>query len=347
VLFHECSARILDTKGKVLKEVVEVFRHYKPLIEQKTEEIVQKRGLSKEKIDAILNPKTPISKISLVEINDIAQVVFLRPTDKERKDTQPLNAVFLPYTDKQVQSLFHRIGDITTVYPKRKHYNYILINGSTVKNMRQRLKTLVDLVNAQKVIVSPKTQIVFLTGERDLFPEEDLGQLEDPSPLKLDRHWKKPSDIPTTEAQAAQWIWYQSDLPCSMKEAKIVFVKAPKKSEVDPATQKAILKRPTTFDTIATWIKEYQPQPGSCLSISSQPYVYYQQATTNVALKKAGVLDKGFSVDATGLKANNENFAHFKDNIAIILDNFARTIYTEVQMLGPPKSSHQCAVHFT
>lgn len=330
---QDCSARILNEKGKVLKEVVEIFRHYKPVIEEQVDDIVQKRGLSKDKIDHILNSKTPASDISVKELNDIAQVVFLRPAHTERKDLKPFNAKFLPYTDHRVFKLFRAIGDIDPVYPKKRKYRYILLNGSTIKNMRQRLHTLVELVKTKKLLVTPATEVVFLTGERDLFPEEDFEQFMDPSPLKLEPSWKKPSSLPSTEDQAAQWIWHQSQLPCSLRSAKMTFVRAKKKSERDTVTQEIIVKRPTTFDTIETWIKGEKPEPGQCISISSQPYVYYQKATTYAAFQKAGLLEKGFSVEGTGTGHQNQTFNHFKENIAVMLDNLTRTINEEVNGL--------------
>lgn len=329
LVFQDCSARILNEKGKPLKEVVEIFRQYKPLIEERTDDIIQKKGLSKERIEHILNSKTPASDISLSDLNAIAQVVFLRPPQAERKDISPYNKIYFPYTNRRVFALFRAIGDVGPVNPKKKSYRYILLNGSTVKNMRERLKTLVDLIKARKLLIESGTEIVFLTGERDLFSEENLEQLMNPSPLKLDPSWKKPSSLPSTEDQAAEWVWQQSLLPCSLRATKIIFVRAKKKSEMDPTTQKVTVKRPTTLDTVQTWIQEEQPEPGACLSISSQPYVYYQEATITGAFQKAGLLAKGFSIEGAGLGQSQQSLKHFKDNIAVILDNFARTIYTE------------------
>ena len=50
-----------------------------------------------------------------------------------------------------------------------KHFHqaigYLLINGSTTSNMKQRIESLVRLLQEEKLIV-------FLTGERDLFESE-------------------------------------------------------------------------------------------------------------------------------------------------------------------------------
>lgn len=323
---HNCFARILDEEGKILRQVVDVFRHYKPLIDQCAEDIAQKKGLSKEKIDHVLNSQTPLSDISLGELNAIAQVVFLRPSGKERKDIKAENEQFLPYTDLTVLDLFSQIGDIDSLYPQKEAYPYILLNGSTVVNMRERLKTLIELVEQKKLHITPETKIVFLTGERDLFLEENEAQLMDPDPLKQDPSWSRPEILPVTEDQAAEWVWNQSMLPDALRKANITFVRAKK----NPKTG----ARPTTFDTVNTWVEQYKSEPGVCLSISSQPFVFYQEATTRGVFKKTGLLEKGFSVEGVGFgkDKNSEGFfEYFKAHIAVVLDNFARTIYTEVQ----------------
>jgi hypothetical protein len=324
--YQNCFARILDEESKLLGQVIDIFRSYKPLIEHHAEDIVQQKGLPKEKINHVLNSQTPISDISLEELNAIAQVVFLRPIDKERKDIRGENEQFLPYTDLTVLDLFSKIGDIDSIYPQKEAYPYILLNGSTVANMRERLKTLIELVEQKKLSIAPETKIIFLTGERDLFDEENEAQLMDPAPLKQDPSWNRPQALPVTEDQAAEWLWNQSMLPDALRQANITFVRAKK----NPKTG----ARPTTFDTVHTWVEQHKPEPGACLSISSQPFVYYQQATTRGVFKKAGLLEKGFSVEGVGFgkDKNSEGFfEYFKAHIAVVLDNFARTIYTEVQ----------------
>jgi hypothetical protein len=324
-------AKITDHKGNVLKEVVAIFRAYKPYIEQHKAAIVAKRGLSAQEITRLLNPQTPIATISLRQLNDIAQVVFLRPAGKGREDLQAENQKLLPYTHKGVFQLFRSIGDVGPLYPSLQTYDYILLNGSTIEDMRFRLYTLQELVVQKRLLITPTTKIIFLTGERDLYPEEDEGQLKDTHPLQQNPHWKTPIALPTTEDQAAEWIWNQSQLVPSLREAPITFVRAKKRIEKDPTTGEAIKRRPNTYDTVQAWIQGHQPHPGDCLMISNQPYVYYQQATLEAALKKAGLLSKGFTVEGTGARSEPEDFSYFTKHIAIFLDNFARTIYTEVQ----------------
>ncbi len=327
-----CFAQILDSNGIILPEVIDIFRQYRPLINEKKGEIIQKRKISTDQIDNILNANTSVCDISLEHLNDIAQVVFLRPANLERKDTLIHAAKYIPYTNDRVADLFRTIGDIEDVYPKKEHYKYILINGSTVQNMRYRLQTLIHFLELAKLQITPETEIVFLTGERDLFPEENEQQLVATTPLKINPLWIQPIQLPLTEDQAAEWIWNQTQLPEGLRKAKITFVRAKKTEFTNSETKVVTKKRPTTFDTIETWVKEFTPKPGECLSISSQPYIYYQEATIRGFFDKMGLIEKGFTIEGSGNRSDDMTSSQdsFKENIPVILDNFARTIYTEV-----------------
>jgi len=323
-----CFAAICDRDGKVLKDVVKIIRHYNPLIKLHKSTIESRYSLSSEHIDTILDEKTPFSSITLSDINAIGQVVFLRKPGLERKDIVGQENSFLPYTTEDVFSLFKSIGDIETVFPCRSIYRYILLNGSTVMSMRYRIKTLFDFIEMKKIIITPETEIVFLTGERDLFDTETEEVLMNSYPLQLKDGWEKSVSLPTTEAQAAEWIWNQAQLPNALKDIKITFVSA-NKVYVSDGAGCVVQKRPTTFDTIKAWIDGHNLQSGNCLSVSNQPYVYYQQATLYGLFKKSRLIEKGFTVDGAGM-CTIHDFESFKKQIPVILDNFARTIYTEL-----------------
>lgn len=332
LFFMQCNAIIIDNNGVVLPEVVSVFREYRPLIEEKAEDIYRKYSLSLENINDILNPITDIKTISLSSLNAIAQTVFLRPANTERKDT--VNDVFLPYTTEVVMELFRKIGDIEDVDPKEKKPRYILSNGSTVQNMRFRLGGFIKYVEEEKLILNncdKPIDIVSLSGDRDLFDTETAQVLHDPAPLSLNHRWQEPEELPTAEYQAARWVWEQTLFPDVVNNTKISFVSAEKKTVIDNNGNERVT-RPTTADTVIKWITEYNPEPGHCVSISNQPYVYYQEAVMRGIMKKNGMLEQGFSVEGIGM-SDIIDFDTFKNKIAVILDNFARTIYTEMQNL--------------
>lgn len=254
--------------------------------------------------------------------NNIAQAVFLRPAGQERQNLSGKQK-FGAYST-QLYPLFKELGDIDPVLPKQESYDYILINGSTVKNMRERLKTLVDLVTSQKITITPNTSIVFLSGERDLFTPDKEGDLNNTSVLGLNPDFKE-TIHPKTEYEAARWIWHQANLPDSLKATSPHFINAPKIKTTDKSG-KVILSRPTTATTVKTWL-ESNPKPGICLCISSQPFVYYQTLTTDNLVNADHQI---FQVEGTG-ESSCKNLGDFSKHVDIFMDNLARTIYTETK----------------
>ncbi len=262
------------------------------------------------------------TELSPDERNKIAQTLFLRPVGQERQD-MAVKQKFEPYSS-QLYPLFKKLGDIDPVQPSKTEYDYILINGATVADMRKRVKTLVNLVTSKTITITPETTIIFLSGDRDLFSADKEGDLNDTILLGLNTAFK-PSAAPKTEYEAAIWIWQQADLPESLRDAPIQFINAPKIKTTDKSGQ-VRLSRPNTASTIKTWL-DSSPQSGTCLCISSQPFVYYQMLTT---LKLLNASHNQFQVDSTGESSRgNEN--DFSAHVDIFMDNLARTIYTETQ----------------
>lgn len=256
------------------------------------------------------------------ERNKVAQAVFLRPAGQERQNLSGQQK-FAPYSD-QLYPLFKQLGDIDSISPVKTDYDYILINGSTVKNMRERIQTLVNLITSKKIRLTSKTTIVFLAGERDLFAPDKEGDLTDTSVLGLNPKFKAPK-IPRTEYEAARWIWQQADFPAPLRTASIEFINAPKIQTTDKSGQ-IVWSRPNTASTIKTWL-ESKPKPGTCLCISSQPFVYYQTLTTDSLLNAD---HHKFQVEGTG-ESSCKNLVDFSNHVDVFMDNLARTIYTETK----------------
>ena len=256
------------------------------------------------------------------ERNKVAQALFIRPAGQERQSLSGQQK-FAPYSD-QLYPLFKQLGDIDSISPLNTDYDYILINGSTVKNMRERIQTLVTLIRSKKIRLTSKTTIVFLAGERDLFSPDKEGDLTDTSVLGLNPKFKAPT-TPRTEYEAAQWIWQQADLPDPLRSASIRFINAPKIQITDKSGQ-IIWSRPNTASTIKTWL-ESKPKPGTCLCISSQPFVYYQTLTTDSLLNAD---HHEFHVEGTG-ESLCKNLEDFSNHVDVFMDNLARTIYTETK----------------
>lgn len=300
-------AKILDDRGQVLSDVVAIFEQLQPLMTEQQQ--------------ALLRSPT------LEHLNCVAQQVFLRPAGLERKDIQQLDSRFRPYATSRLASCFKAIGDSGPIIPLRKQYNYILFNGSTVQNMRARLAGLIELIESGALHISDSTQLVLLTGERDLFETEDRKVLLDTAPLTQDPSWYPTQPWPKTEADALVWIFQQTQLPYALRHINKIFIRAPKNSKVDKAGNITYV-RPTTQDTLKAWIQQSNPKPGTCLSISSQPYVYYQAVTMRSCL--ANLKLNGFEIEAAGYDQMKPG--EFDKDLPIYLDNLARTIYSEVQL---------------
>ena len=260
--------------------------------------------------------------LSPIERNIIAQKIFLRPVGQERQFLIGQQK-FADYSQK-LYPLFKELEDIQGINPPETHYDYILINGATVKNMRERVKALVSFIDNKRLIITPQTTLVFLSGDRDLFTPDKEGDLSDTSILGLNPQFQ-PEENPKTEYEAAKWIWNQAKLPPALRNASILFINAPKIKTIDKSG-KIILSRPNTASTLKSWLQTH-PKPGTCLCISSQPHIYYQAITAQKLLDSSTA---GFTVDGAGY-SNLELYDNFAKSIDMVLDNLARTIYTEVK----------------
>ena len=90
------------------------------------------------------------------------------------------------------------------------------------------------------------------------------------------------------------------------------------------------MKRPNTKNTICQWLAT-GPQPGSCLVISTQPFIGYQEAIFKY------ILPSEFEIEAIGPGTNNRypNADLDLDNhntpfpLSVYLDNFAKWLLYE------------------
>lgn len=308
-VFPKAHAALLDPSGRHPSEtLLQIFCCFSPLL--KTSDV-----LDKAELDRILDPETDPAEISLENLNLLAQAVFKRPDNLERYQLKHsvFNQKFISYDTPKIRALFEKIGDINPILPSLKRYKYILLNGATIPAMRKRLKTFSDMVTTGALKMTPEVQVVFLTGDRDLSDSETTEVLLNPKPLPQDPYWTPPqerSQFPKTEYEAAQWIWAQTDLPPALRKVNIIFVNAPKKEE----------KRPDTLGTVEAWVAE-NPQPGHCLSLSNQPFVFYQELMIRHAFQKAKLDKKGFTVEGVGSGAEDDIL------LSILVDNLARTLF--------------------
>jgi hypothetical protein len=229
------------------------------------------------------------------DLNALAQDKFLRPKGSERLDEiakehyRALCAHLSTEQKDKIINLFRALGEIDPVYPIQKSPRYILIQGSTVPNMRERIMFLQELVTQGQIDLRPDAQIIFLAGERVLFSTETPHVLTNTEPFPMRQGWEPPPKLPGDEREAAKMVWDQLDLTPRLRSKKPLFVEASKKQGA---------QRAQTEDCVRAWIENPLTKPGSCLIVSSNPYVNYQTRVTFMILKQ--LKQEGFILEGVG-----------------------------------------------
>jgi hypothetical protein len=306
---------VLTTQGQLRAETVEIFKAYKNGLKEKND------GACPVWKETFKESLPTSQKPSLETLTQLSQKVFIRPPGAERLDPSSLEHYKKLYEcidakeRAHIFTLFEKLGDVKAVYPKHKEFDYILIHGSTIPNMRERIMTLASAINDKRVIITPNTQIVFLDGERPLFAFETKEVIENPAPYRRNTNFEpKLHELPRDEREASQYVWEQLELPQALRVKKPLFVHASKKPEAS---------RAETEDTVKTWAQVYKPQKGLALVISNNPYVYYQVLVTETFTKKAGVPDLTFEALGSAMSQDQSEEVRF----GLLLDNFSRILY--------------------
>jgi len=248
---------------------------------------------------------------SLEDIVAVTQKKWLRKAGSERWE-MPIR-----FEEKRniVIPLLKDLQLVAKKVSQKKRYEYAIVLGALLPRVRSRLAYL---VRCWKKGVRFKS-IIVLAGERPLHKtcESNEGLFDSQNGiLPFKENWTYVGALPKTEYEMAKVVFDQAKLPDSWeKEVDIVFVNAPMKRRKD-----GVLLRPNTNDTVKKWM-DAKPKPGSCLVISNQPYIKYQ----DLVLKT--LLPKTFHIETVGGKAY-ENLP-----LVIYLDSIARWLYLEKKRL--------------
>lgn len=176
-------------------------------------------------------------------------------------------------------TLLQELDWIDPIQAKERHYDYALILGSTGKAMQAEL----DFLYEEWKRGVRFDQIVLLSGARDLDPSIETA----------------PPGI-NTEAELLLYLFNQSLL-----------------KDIAPCTWiNSAGFRPSRAKTISDWLLN-DPIPGSCLVVSRQPFISYQEASVRKSLPS------DFSLEAIGPAAVQEY------PLSIYLDNFVRVLKYE------------------
>jgi len=240
------------------------------------------------------------------------QKVWLRPAGKERWEV----ALLHEGNREQILPLLKKIGSVDAIFPSQKNYQYGVVLGALVSRVRSRFAFLLDLW--KKGIRFD--EVVFLGGERPLHATlESADLLLDPNnkELPFSEGWRLKEKLPETETEMMKMVFDQAELPEGFAEnVNVTFVDAQMQQRAD-----GTLRRPTTNDTVEKWL-EQNPEPGSCLFVSNQPYTGRQDSVARTYLPKR------FSIETVGSQAYQDL------PIVTFLDSLARWLYQEKKRRG-------------
>ncbi len=257
---------------------------------------------------------------TLPSIVAATQKSWLRRSGTERWE---MDNRYEQISDK-ITPLFNKLGILEEVKPSKNKYTYAIVHGATVYPVRHRLAYALKLWEEGVKFDT----LVFFVGARPLDknrePESALFRKDDKF-LSIKKDWIKPSIHPKTEAEMAHMVFNQAQLPDGFKEVvKVVFVDTPMQKRSDGS-----LRNPNTGDNVNYWIKMNNPERGSILAISNQPYVYYQDVVLNT------LLSQPFTVETVGPKVTS------KLHVGVVLDNLARWLYQENKYQEKQKALQQ------
>lgn len=175
--------------------------------------------------------------------------------------------------------------------PSKKQYNYAMVLGGFREGILYRLKALITLWQQGTRFDA----LYFLSGER---------------PLRADKDGEAPDC--KTEYDLCKLIWNTYDVPQEMREAlegKVFFVNAPRGNQ----------ERPGTKEIYETWLKTYQPAPGSIVACSHPLYWTYQQ------LSAQNVVGSNYQLETI---AQSYDYTKNEQNIvSVVHDTVAKCLY--------------------
>lgn len=307
--------------------------------QKNVEQVKQPQCLSLSILDENQHPTKALKEVlnildvktdgSLNDIVEKTQKIWLRPSGVERFNMQDI------YADKQeeLMPLFKQLGLCDEVRPMYPSYKYALVHGGNILSTRARFSYLVGLWNSGIKF----EKIVVLTGQRDLdknletvesLQKSSVEEIRKQAPwlLPVKSDWKfDPVTMPfKSETDMMKLIYDQTQFPDDFKNLPVVFIDAPKQKTSDGG-----LRRPSTADTINSWLTT-NPEFGSCLFITNQPFIGYQDATVRTVMLK----NDYFEIETVGF-ALQPGY----DSISMILDSLARWLYQENVRLQSSKKN--------
>lgn len=192
------------------------------------------------------------------------------------------------------------------VLPKNAQYSGVLFLGATFQRVVNRAE-FYNLLR-KKNLIDKKLKIWVLTGERNL--DEKVGETEE-NFLMLVPPRQKPLPLPRNEFEMIKFV-FAYKMP---KDITVEYVY----SEKDPNHVRA-----TTASTVRAWVEKIPSSPDKTyyVGISNQPYVYLQESSINLELKKMG--KKNIIVNVVG--GELQEYESANNHAAILLDTISKRV---------------------
>lgn len=202
--------------------------------------------------------------------------------------------------------LFRALGMVDEVAPSPGLYSYILVLGCAAWCVERRISFLLNkhITTRKLMLVGSERQLD--DKEREFLRERKLNFVAVRPYLKVET---------STEILMMLALLRRIGFPGPSED--IVEIVAPP----DPFDNGRGSWIPNTGDTLRYWLRR-EPRIGTCLVVSSQPFISYQETIARKVLEPAG-----FQVFACGPQAT-EDLA-----ITKYLDNIAKLCYEEAQIL--------------
>lgn len=258
------------------------------------------------------------STLSASETLSLLEKHYKRKPGQERHQlTSP------PGIEKEEEGLLESLISLDMrkeILPSEKSYDFIIILGATVDSMRERTAFLLSLLKRKIIVLQPRTRLFFITGDRDLFPNENILESKEHSFVP---DWVIPSlnKLPQTEQEAASVVLDQMIGKTSLRD-RIKILVSPKR--YDKESKKWV--RPHTGNTIETLIEHIKDdlKNKKLLFISNNPYVFYQHAVISREFMDQGLSNQTI-IETVGPETRSK--------ISIIdIDNVRNTLQRELEV---------------
>ena len=214
----------------------------------------------------------------------------------------------LEITLKASDDTIKRLNMGTATYPKRTHYDGILLLGSTLGDFKSRVHFLKRLIDAKKIIATPaSTKIYILTGKR-VFNNTEQKTLHEKGEISLLKI--------NNEKEGLSWVFEQEKGDTLTKFTPILI------SDDTPTT-----KRATTESTVRLFIDQQKCTAGkNYLFVSSHVFTLYQYL---IIKRVAAESNFQGTIDMCGTSIDTSERGHYPlhQKFNMILDNFARIFY--------------------